>query len=169
MGNLRIEPLPIRMASVDLKQHWHARFHRDPANQWLRGLIHEEFGGAAIAPGRPAVKSSSHPRTPSTRDHDTPGQSPCHATCFATRALTACALAAAARRRSVRAGLPRRPCQADGGLRARRSDRFYGRIAARVLTDALGREVLVENRPGGSGAIAAARSRPRRPTDTRCW
>ena len=51
MGNLRIEPLPIRMASVDLKQHWHARFHRDPANQWLRGLIHEEFGGAAIAPG----------------------------------------------------------------------------------------------------------------------
>lgn len=50
MGNLRIEPLPIRMAGVDLKQHWHARFHRDPANQWLRGLIHDEFGGAPLGP-----------------------------------------------------------------------------------------------------------------------
>lgn len=32
---------------------------------------------------------------------------------------------------------------------------LYGRLMARVLTDALGREVVVENRPGGSGAIAA--------------
>jgi tripartite-type tricarboxylate transporter receptor subunit TctC len=32
---------------------------------------------------------------------------------------------------------------------------LYGRIAARVLSDAFGREVVVENRPGGSGAIAA--------------
>ena len=32
---------------------------------------------------------------------------------------------------------------------------LYGRIAARALGDALGAQVVVENRPGGSGAIAA--------------
>jgi len=31
------------MPDVDLKQHWHARFHRDPINRWLRGLIHDVF------------------------------------------------------------------------------------------------------------------------------
>jgi DNA-binding transcriptional LysR family regulator len=43
MTNLKMFPLPIRMASVDLVQHWHVRFHRDPASQWLRGLIHDVF------------------------------------------------------------------------------------------------------------------------------
>ena len=44
MIELRMLPLPIRLPNVDLKQHWHARFHRDPVNQWLRGLIHDVFG-----------------------------------------------------------------------------------------------------------------------------
>ena len=43
MTNLKMFPLPIRMANVDLKQHWHTRFHRDPVNRWLRGLIHDVF------------------------------------------------------------------------------------------------------------------------------
>jgi DNA-binding transcriptional LysR family regulator len=43
MTNLKMFPLPIRMASVDLKQHWHTRFHRDPVNRWLRGLTHDVF------------------------------------------------------------------------------------------------------------------------------
>lgn len=46
MAGLRVEPLPLRMGSVDLCQYWHARFHRDPAGQWLRGEFHAEFGGA---------------------------------------------------------------------------------------------------------------------------
>ena len=32
---------------------------------------------------------------------------------------------------------------------------LYGRLAARAIADALGQQVVVENRPGGSGAIAA--------------
>jgi DNA-binding transcriptional LysR family regulator len=43
MPGISMCPLPVRMASVDLKQHWHARFHRDPASQWLRRLVRESF------------------------------------------------------------------------------------------------------------------------------
>jgi len=52
MIELKMLPLPIRLANVDLKQHWHARFHRDPVNQWLRGLIHDVFGQDDLQPSR---------------------------------------------------------------------------------------------------------------------
>lgn len=38
-------PVPVRRA--DVRQHWHARFHRDPANQWIRGVIASLFVEAA--------------------------------------------------------------------------------------------------------------------------
>jgi DNA-binding transcriptional LysR family regulator len=47
MANLKMFPLPIPMPDVDLKQHWHARFHRDPVNRWLRGLVHDVFADGA--------------------------------------------------------------------------------------------------------------------------
>ena len=50
MAGLRVAPLPLPMASVDLKQYWHARFHRDPANQWLRAMFLGEFGTAGGVP-----------------------------------------------------------------------------------------------------------------------
>jgi DNA-binding transcriptional LysR family regulator len=37
-----IEP-PIRIASIEIKQHWHERYHHDPANKWIRGVIAELF------------------------------------------------------------------------------------------------------------------------------
>lgn len=43
MGGLRMLPLPIEMANIDLMQHWHMRSHHDPANRWLRTLIYEAF------------------------------------------------------------------------------------------------------------------------------
>lgn len=37
-------PFPIEKFTV--KQHWHARYHRDAANRWLRGICSELFLGA---------------------------------------------------------------------------------------------------------------------------
>ncbi len=37
-----IEP-PIRIPPFEIKQHWHERYHHDPANRWLRGLVAELF------------------------------------------------------------------------------------------------------------------------------
>ena len=41
-GIKMIEP-PIRIPPFEIKQHWHERYHHDPANRWLRGLIAELF------------------------------------------------------------------------------------------------------------------------------
>lgn len=49
LGFLKMHPLPVPSPSFELKQHWHARYHRDPANQWLRSAIHEAFAGAFAA------------------------------------------------------------------------------------------------------------------------
>lgn len=34
---------PIRIASIEIKQHWHERYHHDPANKWIRGVVAELF------------------------------------------------------------------------------------------------------------------------------
>lgn len=34
---------PIRIPSVDIRQHWHKRYHHDDANKWLRRLIADLF------------------------------------------------------------------------------------------------------------------------------
>lgn len=43
LGTLRLLELPMTAPKFDLKQHWHARLHRDPANQWLRRTLYESF------------------------------------------------------------------------------------------------------------------------------
>lgn len=40
-GNIRIVDLPIRAPEVEVHQFWHQRQHKDAANVWLRGLVHE--------------------------------------------------------------------------------------------------------------------------------
>ena len=37
-GNLKVLECPVAIPTFTVKQHWHARYHHDPANQWLRGL-----------------------------------------------------------------------------------------------------------------------------------
>ena len=34
---------PIEFPGIEIKQHWHERFHHDPANKWLRSVIAELF------------------------------------------------------------------------------------------------------------------------------
>ena len=43
MGSLQVLPCPVAIPSFTVKQHWHARFHRDAANRWLRGICAELF------------------------------------------------------------------------------------------------------------------------------
>ena len=37
-GGLRVFDCPVAVPPFTVKQHWHARYHQDPANRWLRGL-----------------------------------------------------------------------------------------------------------------------------------
>ena len=37
----KVEAVP----DIAINAFWHAKFHRDPANQWLRSLVFELFGG----------------------------------------------------------------------------------------------------------------------------
>jgi DNA-binding transcriptional LysR family regulator len=43
MANLKMLRPPIRVPRADVKQHWHARFHHDQVNRWIRGVIAELF------------------------------------------------------------------------------------------------------------------------------
>ncbi|HZP88775.1 MAG TPA: LysR family transcriptional regulator, partial [Burkholderiales bacterium] len=40
---IKILNLPFDVPTYVIKQHWHARFHGDPANMWLRRLIAQLF------------------------------------------------------------------------------------------------------------------------------
>jgi DNA-binding transcriptional LysR family regulator len=40
---IRILPCPIKAPAIEVHQFWHQRFHKEPANVWLRGVIHDLF------------------------------------------------------------------------------------------------------------------------------
>ncbi len=42
VGIRAIEP-PVKIPTFEIKQHWHERYHRDPANRWMRALVAEIF------------------------------------------------------------------------------------------------------------------------------
>ena len=47
-------PHPVRLPRIAINLFWHAKYHKDPANQWLRTLVfdlHSDYAGQA----RPAV------------------------------------------------------------------------------------------------------------------
>lgn len=43
MANLRMVSLPIEMPRIDVKQHWHRKFHYDAASRWLRSVVSSLF------------------------------------------------------------------------------------------------------------------------------
>ena len=43
LADVRILALPVEIPKFQIKQHWHERFHHDPGNCWLRGLVAELF------------------------------------------------------------------------------------------------------------------------------
>ena len=44
-SEVRILPVPVESPEIEVHQFWHSRFHKDPANSWLRGSLHALFGG----------------------------------------------------------------------------------------------------------------------------
>lgn len=40
---VKVMACPLAVPSVDIKQHWHARYHQDPGSRWLRGVVAKAF------------------------------------------------------------------------------------------------------------------------------
>jgi DNA-binding transcriptional LysR family regulator len=43
---IRLLRPPFDIPRIELRQHWHRRFHHDPQSQWLRGVVHSLFSDA---------------------------------------------------------------------------------------------------------------------------
>lgn len=39
IAGLAVHDCPLPVPGFEVKQHWHERYHQDPANRWLRGLV----------------------------------------------------------------------------------------------------------------------------------
>jgi DNA-binding transcriptional LysR family regulator len=44
-GTVRVLQPPVKLAPYALSQHWHSRFHHDPAITWVRELVKKTFEG----------------------------------------------------------------------------------------------------------------------------
>ena len=54
-AGLAVWPCPVPVARFDVKQHWHARYHQDAGNRWLRGVVAALF----MARGRRSAAARS--------------------------------------------------------------------------------------------------------------
>jgi hypothetical protein len=43
LAELKLLRPPFQVPPADIKQHWHARFHHDETNKWLRGVVASLF------------------------------------------------------------------------------------------------------------------------------
>lgn len=43
LGGLTVHACPVPIPAFLVKQHWHERYHHDPANRWLRGVCADLF------------------------------------------------------------------------------------------------------------------------------
>jgi DNA-binding transcriptional LysR family regulator len=48
LGDLRVFDCPVPIPSFTVKQHWHVRYHNDPGNRWMRGVIATLFMQRAV-------------------------------------------------------------------------------------------------------------------------
>jgi DNA-binding transcriptional LysR family regulator len=39
IAGLKVMECPLTLPPVTIKQHWHARYHEEPGNRWLRGVV----------------------------------------------------------------------------------------------------------------------------------
>lgn len=43
LSGLAVHDCPVRTPGFEVRQHWHARYHQDPGNRWLRGVMANLF------------------------------------------------------------------------------------------------------------------------------
>jgi DNA-binding transcriptional LysR family regulator len=43
LGGLAVHACPFEVPTFEVKQHWHARYHQDTGNRWLRGVVAELY------------------------------------------------------------------------------------------------------------------------------
>lgn len=55
LADVRVLALPIEIPTFQVKQHWHERFHHDPGNQWLRGILADLFQARRAGTGPDAA------------------------------------------------------------------------------------------------------------------
>lgn len=55
LGGLAVHECPFEIAQFPVKQHWHGRYHHDPANRWLRNLCARLFLNLSPGPGEAAA------------------------------------------------------------------------------------------------------------------
>lgn len=48
LSDLKVLPVPVPIPSFTVKQHWHARYHHDAANRWLRGVCAALFMASPV-------------------------------------------------------------------------------------------------------------------------
>lgn len=51
--DVAVHPCPIRVDAFAVRQHWHARYHHEAGNRWLRGVVSRLFGGAPAGTVKP--------------------------------------------------------------------------------------------------------------------
>jgi DNA-binding transcriptional LysR family regulator len=73
VGGLKVLASPVPIPAFTVKQHWHARYHDDPGNRWLRSVCAALFlqrgvAGAVAEPKGPRAVSAAakRPRSSST-------------------------------------------------------------------------------------------------------
>jgi DNA-binding transcriptional LysR family regulator len=42
-ADIKAYPLPVSTPTLPVKQFWHKRYHKDPANQWIRTVVRDLF------------------------------------------------------------------------------------------------------------------------------
>lgn len=66
LANIKVLRPPMNVPTVELMQYWHARFHHDPANIWIRNVI------ADLYLQNPRAQRTQEPRTPAARKRRSP-------------------------------------------------------------------------------------------------
>jgi DNA-binding transcriptional LysR family regulator len=71
---LLIKPHPLPLPEFEIALYWHDRYHRDPANKWLRDFVVEQFGSTERTQ---AVESAvQQPWSPSSGSQSKVGKPP---------------------------------------------------------------------------------------------